>query len=148
MIINPSVSPKVIKSIIYLIWLRFEKKRTQRYLVCVLIWKMVLYQTTSKSDYRYQWCEDPYTRCKGGLIIEIALRCTNRNRIRNAYLNNISAWSEQIQTVGQIRIIYFSQIHYKYKYKYSTRCRQIQVIYLSKLCPRTSWQTVIENWRK
>ena len=48
---------------------------------------------------------------------EIALRCRT-TRGWSAYLNNISAWSEQIQTVGQIRIIYFIQIHYKHKYKY------------------------------
>ena len=43
---------------------------------------------------------------------EIALRCRT-TRGWSAYLNNISAWSEQIQTVGQIRIIYFTQIQYK-----------------------------------
>ena len=48
---------------------------------------------------------------------EIALRCRT-TRGWSAYLNNISAWSEQIQTVGQIRIIYFIQIHYKHEYKY------------------------------
>ena len=48
---------------------------------------------------------------------EIALHCRT-TRGWSAYLNNISAWSEQIQTVGQIRIIYFIQIHYKHKYKY------------------------------
>ena len=48
-----------------------------------------------------------------GVLIETTLHCRDQGCVWNAYLNNISAWSEQIQTVGQIRIIYFTQIQYK-----------------------------------